>query len=136
MTIVITCAEARVDLTGIEGGGADYAVLRTVGGRITRNVLAQLAILRAIDTDEIHVVVVHHTECRAARLADPELATAAAEAAGIEEADIAALVVANPTATVTADVAVLRRELPRSTKITGMVYDGAADETKITWRSR
>ena len=122
MTVVITCADARVDLTGIEGGDGEFAVLRTVGGRITPDVLAQLAILGVMHSGDTHVVVVHHTDCHTSRLADPELAAKAAGEAGVDVATIEAMVVANPSVTVTADVALLRRAVPGS-KITGIVYE-------------
>lgn len=135
MTVVITCADARVDLTGIEGGDGDYAVLRTVGGRVTPDVLAQLAILGVIDSSDRKVVLVHHTDCHTSRLGDPELVERAALAAGVEPAAIEGLIVDNPSATVSADVALLRRVLPRPARITGIVYDVATGEAKVTWRT-
>jgi len=137
MTVVIACLDARVDLD-LEGG--DYAVLRNLGGRVTPDVLTQLAILGVLTadgdgTDVSNVVVVHHTDCDTSRLADPELAARAAVAAGVEVAELEDLVVDNPAATVTADVGLLRKVLGRSARITGIVYDVASGESRVAWRT-
>jgi len=128
-TVLITCVDARIDpgrIFDLEPG--DIFVLRSVGGRVTRNVRAQLGMVRALMTtvateQELSIVVMHHTQCGTARFADAELRELAAEMAGVDGAEIDDAIVADPRVTVAADVAVLQSSAPEGSNIRGLVYD-------------
>ena len=69
-TLVLTCLDARVDpahLFGLELG--DAVVMRNIGGRVTDEVIEQIAILRAlaglVGGGALEVVIIHHTDCGA-----------------------------------------------------------------------
>ena len=71
------------------------------------------------------VAVVHHTQCGTGFLADPAFRHQAAEATGLPEAALEASAVADPHATVRADVERLLRAPSLSPKVSvsGHVYD-------------
>jgi len=103
--LVVTCLDHRVDpaiVLGLQLGEAP--VIRNAGGRVTQAVIDDIAFVAflaeqlfggqdAADT-LFEVAVIHHTQCATGFLADPGLADAA----------LAASVVADPHATVQADV--------------------------------
>lgn len=136
-TVVITCLDARVDpahIFGLDLG--DAVVLRNVGGRVTRDVRSQLAMLSVLSAAEgapgsPNIVVMHHTDCGTSRFANPELAAKIAAAAQIEQSAVAALVVDDPAATAAADVAQLRSVLPPTAEVTGMAYDVRSGEVTV-----
>jgi len=103
--LVVTCLDHRVDpaiVLGLQLGEAP--VIRNAGGRVTQAVIDDIAFVAflaeqlfggqdAADT-LFEVAVIHHTQCATGFLAAPGLADAA----------LAASVVADPHATVQADV--------------------------------
>jgi carbonic anhydrase len=127
-TVIVTCVDPRVDpahTLGIRVGEA--AVIRTVGGRVSERVLDDLALYAHFigpAADELTVLVVHHTECGAARLADPDVREAAASA-GISPQRLEEIASADPSDSVGADVEriVRARRLSPSARIGGYVYD-------------
>jgi len=123
--LVVTCLDHRVDpaiVLGLQLGEAP--VIRNAGGRVTQAVIDDIAFVAflaeqlfggqdAADT-LFEVAVIHHTQCATGFLAAPGLADAA----------LAASVVADPHATVQADVERLLTSplLTPKVSVSGHVY--------------
>jgi carbonic anhydrase len=134
--IVITCLDHRVDpaiTLGLKLG--DAPVLRNAGGRVTQPVIEEIAYLAFLgqrisggqlpDDTRFEVAVIHHTQCGTGFLADPDFRHEASAATGAEEAALEASAVADPHATVSADVDRLLASplLPPGMSVSGHVYD-------------
>jgi len=134
--IVITCLDHRVDpaiTLGLNLG--DAPVLRNAGGRVTQPVIEEIAYLALLgrrlfggqltDDSRVEVAVIHHTQCGTSFLADPVFRREASEATGVDEAALEASAVADPHATVCADVERLLTSplLPPGVIVSGHVYD-------------
>jgi carbonic anhydrase len=131
--LVVTCLDHRVDpaiVLGLHLG--DAPVIRNAGGRVTQAVIDDIAYLAFLaeqlfgEPDTLfEVAVVHHTQCGTGLLADPGFLGRAAEATGRPETALAASMVADPEATVRADVQRLLAAPSRSPKVSvsGHVYD-------------
>jgi carbonic anhydrase len=147
--IVVTCLDHRVDpalFLGLELG--DAPVIRNAGGRVTQAVIDDLAYLAFLaeqlfggqlnDDGLFEVAVVHHTECGTGFLADPGFRRQAAQATGLDEATLKAEAVADPHATVRADVDRLLAEPRLSPKVSvsGHVYDIATGRVTTTVDAR
>jgi carbonic anhydrase len=147
--IVVTCLDHRVDpalFLGLELG--DAPVIRNAGGRVTPAVIDDLAYLAFLaeqlfggqlnDDGLFEVAVVHHTECGTGFLADPGFRRQAAQATGLDEATLKAEAVADPHATVRADVDRLLAEprLSRKVSVSGHVYDIATGRVTTTVDAR
>jgi carbonic anhydrase len=132
---IVTCLDHRVDpaiVFGLQLG--DAPVIRNAGGRVTQGVIDDIAYLgflaeqlfghQAAD-DLFEVAVVHHTQCGTGLLADPSYRHRAAEATGLPETALEAAAVADPHATVRADVERLLAAHSVSPKVSvsGHVYD-------------
>jgi len=132
---IVTCLDHRVDpaiVLGLQLG--DVPVIRNAGGRVTQAVIDDIAYLgflagqllgdQAAD-DLFEVAVIHHTQCGTGFLADPGYRHRAAEATGLPEAALEAAAVADPHATVRADVGRLLAAPSLSPKVSvsGHVYD-------------
>jgi len=141
--IVITCLDHRVDpaiTLGLQLG--DAPVLRNAGGRVTEPVVEEIAYLAflgrrlaggPVDGEQsVEVAVIHHTQCGTGLLADPGFRREAREATGVDEAALEATAVADPHATVKADVERLLASplLPPQLSVSGHVYD--VDTGRIT----
>jgi carbonic anhydrase len=128
-TIIVSCVDSRVDpaqIFGLDNG--DAFVLRSVGGRVTPHMIAQVAMVQTLagpqpDTGPLDVIVMHHTQCGTARFHDDDLRSRAASAAGVDEAAITPVIVVDPYESVTADKALLEDALPGGTDVTAFVYD-------------
>ncbi len=129
-TLVLTCLDARVDpahLLGLELG--DAVVMRNIGGRVTDEVIEQIAILRALAVfaggGALEVAIVHHTDCGASRFANPEVRQRLGQAAGTGEAAIEKLAITDPQTSVAEDLDRLRAApiLPDELVVAGYVYD-------------
>jgi carbonic anhydrase len=129
---VITCLDPRVDpahFLGLEL--SDAIVVRNVGGRVTPEVINDVAFLGEIaenvlpDGPLFEVAVVHHTQCGSAALADDTFRRRYAERIGAEESILREHAILDPAATVTSDVERLRSAPAISARITvsGHVYD-------------
>jgi hypothetical protein len=98
-----------VQVFGLELG--DAIVARTVGGRVTPAVIQDLAWISYLhemktpDADWFEFAVMHHTDCGSGFFADDALRHGFA-ARGFDDAELAALAVLDPAATVPADPAV------------------------------
>ena len=130
---VVTCIDCRVEparVLGLELG--DALVLRNAGGRVTREVIEEIAFIGHLteslfgdDAPRFEVAVIHHTGCGTGFLADDGFRRDFARRIATDEAALAARAVTDPTATVRADVEQLRRspQLPRHARVSGHVYD-------------
>jgi carbonic anhydrase len=134
--MIVTCLDHRVDpaiILGLRLG--DAPVMRNAGGRVTQAVIDDIAYLAflagqlfsgQVAADSLfEVAVVHHTQCGTGFLADPGFRHQAAEATGLPEAALEAAAVADPYATVRADVERLLASplLSPKVSVSGHVYD-------------
>jgi carbonic anhydrase len=134
--VIVTCLDHRVDpaiVLGLQLG--DAVVIRNTGGRVTQAVIDDIAYLAflagqlfsgQVAADGLfEVAVVHHTQCGTGFLADPGFRHRAAEATGLPEAALEAAAVADPHATVRADVERLLAAPSLSPKVSvsGHLYD-------------
>lgn len=134
--IVIACLDHRVDpaiILGLKLG--DAPVLRNAGGRVTQPVIEEIAYLAFLGRrlsgvqvnggPRVEVAVIHHTQCGTGLLADPAFRHQASEVTGVDEAALEASAVADPHATVAADVELLLASplLPPGMGVSGHVYD-------------
>jgi carbonic anhydrase len=132
---VVTCLDPRVDPAWVLGLRLSEAiVIRNVGGRITDEVVRELAYLGVLsDTLRpgeggplFEVAVMHHTQCGAGGLADAGVRERYAALIGVEDPDVLrAGAVVDPVETVRTDVARLRGapELQGRHPVSGHVYD-------------
>jgi carbonic anhydrase len=130
-TLVLTCLDARVDpahFLGLELG--DAFVMRNVGGRVTDEVIQQIAILRALAVvlgggGALEVAIIHHTDCGTGHFADPQVRKTVGQAAGTGEAAIERLAVTDARTSVAEDLDRLRAApiLPDELLVAGYVYD-------------
>lgn len=91
-TVVLTCGDARVDpahVLGLKLG--DAVVIRNNGGRVTPEVVAEVAALAFLvskmDGDTpgtFELMIMQHTQCGAERFADPQLQAAMKAAIGVD----------------------------------------------------
>jgi carbonic anhydrase len=129
---VVTCIDPRTDPAEFLGlRFAEAIVARSVGGRVTADVMRDLAYIgylvetKAPDGPYFEAAIVHHTDCGSGLLADAELRHGFAARSGIEEAALAELPVLDPAATVRTDVERVLADPAISPRITvsGHVYD-------------
>jgi carbonic anhydrase len=129
---VITCLDPRVDPAHFLGLGlGDAMVLRNVGGRVTPEVINDVAFIGQLaesilpDGPLFEVAVVHHTQCGTGAFADDTFRRRYAQRIDVDEASLREHAVIDPTATVTRDAERLRSApaiSPRMT-VSGHVYD-------------
>jgi carbonic anhydrase len=139
--IIIGCADMRVDpayILGVKPGEA--VVMRNLGGRVTPDLIEQLALLGRIGEvageipgggGEFHLIVVHHTDCGMTRLArETDKLTHYFQ---IPESELKAKAVTDPRAAVAVDVALLRSipGLPGNWLISGLVYNVATGLAEV-----
>jgi carbonic anhydrase len=147
--IVVTCLDHRVDpaiVLGLRLGEAP--VIRNAGGRVTQAVIDDVAYLAFLaeqlfggqlaDDRLFEVAVIHHTQCGTGFLADPGFRHQAAAATGLAEAALEASAVADPHATVKADVERLLTSplLSPKVSVSGHVYDIATGRVTTTVDAR
>src|SRR3984957_403305 len=129
---VITCLDPRVDPAHFLGLGlSDAMVVRNVGGRITPEVINDVAFIGQLaenvlpDGPLFEVAVIHHTECGTGALADDTFRRRYAQRIGAEESTLREHAVLDPAATVVRDVGRLRSASAISPRVTvsGHVYD-------------
>lgn len=134
--VVVTCLDHRVDpaiILGLQLG--DAVVIRNTGGRVTPEVIGDIAYLAFLAGQLFsgivaaeglfEVAVVHHTQCGTGFLADPGFRHRAAESTGLPEAALGAAAVADPHASVRVDVERLLAapSLSPQVSVSGHVYD-------------
>jgi len=129
---VITCLDPRVDPAHFLGLGlSDAIVVRNVGGRVTPEVINDVAFIGQIaetvlpDGPLFEVAVIHHTQCGAGALADERFRHRYAELVGADESTLRERAVLDPAASVTRDVERLRSAAAISPRVSvsGRVYD-------------
>jgi carbonic anhydrase len=129
---VITCLDPRVDPAHFLGLGlSDAMVVRNVGGRITPEVINDVAFISQLAENMIpdgplfEVAVIHHTQCGAGALADDSFRQRYAERIGAVESDLRAHAVVDPAVTVMHDVERLRSApaISSRVRVSGHVYD-------------
>jgi carbonic anhydrase len=129
---VITCLDPRVDPAHVLGLGlSDAIVVRNVGGRVTPEVIDDVAFISQIaesilpDEPLFEVAVIHHTQCGAGAFADDAFRRRYAERIGGDESALRERAVLDPAATVTNDVERLRSADAISPRVraSGHVYD-------------
>lgn len=143
---VVTCLDPRVDPAHFLGLDlSDAMVVRNVGGRVTPEVINDLAFISQLaesvipDGPLFEVAVIHHTQCGSGALADDAFRHRYAERIGAEETTLRDHAVLDPAATVTTDVERIRSAPAISTRITvsGHVYDvetGLVQTVIPAWR--
>lgn len=128
---ILTCIDPRVDpaqVFGLQFG--DAIVARTVGGRVTPAVIQDLAWISYLhetktpDADWFELAVMHHTDCGSGLFADDDLRHGFA-ARGFNDAELAALAVLDPAATVPGDVdkIINAPQVSSAIKVSGYSYD-------------
>jgi carbonic anhydrase len=129
---VITCLDPRVDPAHFLGLNlSDAMVVRNVGGRVTPEVINDVAFIGQIaenvlpDGPLFEVAVIHHNQCGAGALADDTFRRRYAKRIGANESTLRQHAVLDPEATATGDVERLRSAPAISPRITvsGHVYD-------------
>ncbi len=129
---LITCLDPRVDPAHFLGLGlSDAIVVRNVGGRVTPEVINDVAFISQLAETMLpagtlfEVAVIHHTQCGTGALADDTFRCRYAERIGADERTLLEYAVLDPAGTVTRDVERLRSAPPISPRITvsGHVYD-------------
>lgn len=129
---VVSCLDPRTDpahLLGLRPG--DALVARTAGGRVTADVIEEVALIAQLaeaaipDGPLFEVAVIHHTQCGTGALADPAFRSRYAERIGADPSDLAERAVIDPYATIVQDVERLRAAAAISPRVTasGHVYD-------------
>ena len=130
-TIVIGCVDPRVDpveVLGLELGEA--AVIRNVGGRVHKNLVETLGVLRVVAKAAGragalgNLVLLHHTDCGIIGCYHhaPDLL---AQHMGVDRAALETLEITDPHKSVVHDIAALRanEQLPDGIVVSGLVYD-------------
>ncbi len=129
---VITCLDPRTDPSAfLELDLGDAVVVRNVGGRVSPDVLTDLAYIGYLSRKvvpggpQFEVMVIHHNQCGTRFLADPEFRRGFAGLIGGDEDALAAEAVVDPEQTVRTDVELLLSSavLPTAITVSGHVYD-------------
>jgi carbonic anhydrase len=129
---VITCLDPRVDPAHFLGLDlSDAIVVRNVGGRVTPEVINDVAFISQIaenvlpDGPLFEVAVIHHTQCGAGALADDAFRRRYAERIGGDESALREHAILDPAATVATDVERLRSAdaISPRIRVSGHVYD-------------
>lgn len=124
---VLTCMDARIDVSGLLGlRPGDAHVIRNAGGRATDDVRRALAVSQVLGTREI--MVMHHSECAMGRFTQAQLAERIAAASG-HRFDEHLNVFEHPVQAIVEDVQCLRGDvhLAHRDKIRGFMYDLSAN---------
>jgi carbonic anhydrase len=130
--LVITCLDPRVDPAHVLGLElSDAMVVRNVGGRVTPEVINDVAFISQItenlmpDGPLFEVAVIHHTQCGAGAFADDTFRHNYAQRIGADESALREHAILDPAASVTSDVERLRSASAISPRVTvsGHVYD-------------
>jgi carbonic anhydrase len=128
----VTCLDPRVDPAHVLGLDlSDAMVVRNVGGRVTPEVVNDVAFIAQIaenvlpDGPLFEVAVIHHTQCGAGALADDAFRLRYAERIGAEELALRDHAILDPAASVVSDVERLRSAtaVPLRVRVSGHVYD-------------
>jgi carbonic anhydrase len=130
-TLLLGCVDPRVDPAQVLGVAlGEVAMIRNVGGRVTPDVVAEIALLATL-TKTLggalgpgwDLIVLQHTDCGILRLQDPP--DRLADLFDVEPAALGHKHVGDPRAAIATDIAVLRDSplVPATFRVTGMLYD-------------
>lgn len=129
-TVVLACGDSRVDpahTLGLELG--DSAVIRNNGGRVTTEVVHEIAALSFMvagmdgaKRGPFELIIIQHTHCGAERMADPGFQRAFKEHTGV---DVSSVAITDHERSLREDVERLRSapELPGYIVVSGYIYD-------------
>ncbi len=140
----VTCLDPRVDPAHVLGLElSDAIVVRNVGGRVTPEVIDDVAFIAQIGESVFpngplfEVAVIHHTQCGAGALADDRFRHRYAERTGIEDSVLRDRAVLDPIATVETDVGRLRAaaSVPPRVRVSGYVYDVVSGLVELVVRA-
>jgi carbonic anhydrase len=129
---VVTCLDPRVDPAHFLGLAlGDAVVVRNVGGRVTPEVINDVAFIGQIaenvrpDGPLFEVAVIHHTQCGSGALADASFRRRYAERVGVDETTLRERAILDPAATVKQDVERLRNApaISERVAVSGHLYD-------------
>lgn len=129
---IVTCLDPRTDPAAFLGVElADAPVIRNAGGRVTEEVIDDIAFISYLiktmipDGPLFEVAVIHHTGCATGFLADAGFRSDFAARTGLDEGALAAEAVIDPEATVRADVQRLLSspQVQPQISVSGHVYD-------------
>jgi carbonic anhydrase len=130
---IVSCIDPRVDPAHMLGAGpGDALVLRNAGGRVTNEVIEEIAFIAALtenmfgdDAPPFEVAVIHHTSCGTRFLADDDFRRSFAARIDADETELAAAAVTNPIESIRRDVEKLLASplVPSRVAVSGHVYD-------------
>jgi carbonic anhydrase len=129
---VITCLDPRVDPAHILGLElSDAMVARNVGGRVTPEVIADIAFISQIAENVLsqgplfEVAIIHHTQCGAGALADETFRHNYAQRIGATDSALRERAIGDPANTVAIDTKRVRSASAISPRVTvsGHLYD-------------
>jgi carbonic anhydrase len=122
---IVTCMDTRIDPLAIFGLDIGQAhVLRNAGARITTDVIRSL--IKSINQLEVErVVVMHHTDCGAAKIKIDGLRSAVTAATGNDPQEVDFHLIDDPAQALADDVEAIRTcpYFPVGTAVAGMNYD-------------
>ncbi len=129
-TVVLSCVDARVDPAHVLGLAlGDAVVMRNNGGRVTKEVIDELATLAfmvgMMDGDRpgpFELVIMQHTQCGAERFADPAFQHAVEQQLGI---DVSVSAITDHEQSIRDDIERLRGApgVPGHVVVSGLIYD-------------
>ena len=113
---MVTCLDPRVDPAHFLGLDlSDAAVVRNVGGRVTSEVINDVAFIGQIaenilpDGPLFEVAVIHHTQCGSGAFADATFRRRYAERIGADETTLREHAILDPVETVKRNVSAFAR---------------------------
>ena len=131
--VIVTCMDTRINPLAIFGLDIGEAhVLRNAGARVTPDVIRSL--IKSINQLEVErVVVMHHTDCGAAKIKIDALRSAVTAATGNDPADLDFHLIAEPATALAQDIELVRScpFLPVGTAVAGLVYDVHTGEVRV-----
>ena len=123
--VIVTCMDTRINPLAIFGLDIGQAhVLRNAGARVTPDVIRSL--IKSINQLEVErVVVMHHTDCGAAKIQLEGLRSAVTAATGNDPLEVEFHLIADPAQALADDVESIRTcpYFPVGTAVAGMIYD-------------
>lgn len=129
-TVLVTCANSRVDPAHVFGLGLGEAVvIRNNGGRVTRAVIEEIATLAVLVStategreNGFNVILMQHTHCGAQRLANPQMQAMLRDKLGIDVSEYAITDQAND---LLGDITRLATalEVPDTIIVSALLYD-------------
>lgn len=129
-TVVLTCADARVDPAHVfKLDLGESVVIRNTGGRVTEEIIREVAAMAFIvarmdgaERGPFELIIMQHTQCAAERFADPNTQSALREHVGI---DVSSLAISDHEESLREDIETLRnsQEIPGYIIVSGCIYD-------------